>query len=321
MAELLRLDAREAGRRARELGADDAGRWPPGESWASPEGGALVRVGEPEPGEGHHREHVRLLRGAGEAEPLARLLDEVIRALPDRLRLETAAVAGQQDAWIEALTRCGLDDEGLLPGAWREHGGREAPLRFFGRPSARRREPPEMRAPAAPERARGPEPELRVHASDTRAGLARFLDRLVPGRAYPAGTLLSEAERSEGRRSGDLEAEWVLALSGEAVVGGVVLEPDPRPERAHVRRLHVDVAPGWRGRGLASALLRRARERAAELGASRVEADPRSGHAVVRRALEAAGLETCVIQRGAWRLRTATASWDEDVLLLSAPAG
>lgn len=316
-----RLDPAAARREAERLGAAGAPDWPPGETWASAAPGALVRVGEPEPGEGLHREHVRLLHGAGEAAALAALLAHVVAALPERLRLEARAVPGLDDGWLAALEPAGLASEGRLPRGWRAGPGDERDLLLFGRPPARRREPPAFAAPPAPAGRPSAEPELFVHGPETRRELAAFLDSLIPGRSYPAGALLSEAERAEGRRRRDLEADWVLAAAEGRVVGGVVLEPDGRAERAHVRRLHVDVAPPWRGRGLASRLLVRARAHAAQLGASRVEADPRGGHAVVRRALEAARLETCAVQRAAWRMRTASASWDEDVVLLSAPAG
>jgi len=317
-----RLDGREAERLLEGLGVE-AGVWPPGPSWVladEDEPSALVRSGEPEPGEGYHREHVRLLRGTGHEHALSVLTSAVVAACDERLRLETCCPAGLDPGWAAACRTSGLELEVSLPAAWRPASGAPAvALEFWGRAGRGRR----LRAPVS----RTPVPsrpesgwELQVHGAATRAALATFLGRLVAGRAYPPGVLLSDAERSETRRPGDLDAEWMLALAEDgSVVAGVVLEPDGRPERAHVRRLHVDVLPEFRGLGLATQLFDAARRRAGELGVERVEADPRGGHAAVIRALEKAGLGDCGRQAGAWRMRTATLAWDEDVALLSAP--
>lgn len=317
------LDAGGAERLLKTL-ASDADSWPPGSTHVLEDEdrpSAVLRVGAPEPGEGYHREHVRLLHGAGERRALARLVGEVVAGLDERLRLESVFPTGEDASWAAACESAGLVREGALPEAWRGAPGRAATgLEHWGRPGRRRREP----GPASvipPTRAEGRAGfQVVPHRAGTRDRLRDFLDALVPGRSYPAGTLLSDAERAETRRSGDLSADWMLALDADGrVAAGVVLEVDGRIERAHVRRLHVDVLPPHRGRGLATRLLRAARRSAALLGAERVEADPRAGHSAVIAALEGAGLVARGRQAGAWRMRTATASWDEDVLLMSAP--
>ena len=323
----MRLEAGAAQRRLAALGVEADG-WPPGPSYALPGSDAVLRLGDPEPGEGYHREHVRLLRGAGEGGALAVLCRLVVESQDPRLRLEAESLPALDPSWSRALEGAGLELEGVLPDGWSAPGGEPVDLHLHGRPGRPKRltppprpDPPVMQRPPIDPSRRG-SASIVAHEAGTRATLRRFLDALVPGRSYPPGTLLSEAERGETRRRGDLEADWVLALDPEErVVGGVVLERDRRPERAHVRRLHVDVLADWRGLGLARDLLGAAGHRAEELGAQRVEADPRAGHEAVVRALSAAGLSHCARRRAAWRMRTAIDSWDEDVALLSAPTG
>ena len=279
---------------------------------------ALLRLSGASPGDGYHSEHVRRvhLRGAGGA--VASLLRACDERQPARLRLELESPLppGLDDRTVEAA---GFTLEASLPEGWRD-GPRETALRLFARtappkPSA---DEPESRRPV-----RSPTDEserLVVHGPGTRDALGRFLEQLVPGRSYPPGTLLSEAERVETRRPGDLEARWLLALDESAeVVAGLVFEPDGRQQRAHVLRVHVDVREDRRGKGLATRLLSEARRVAGRWSAHRLEADPRGGHRAVIRALITAGFAQVGSQRGAWRMRTATRSWDEDVQLFSAP--
>src|SRR5204862_3359162 len=89
------------------------------------------------------------------------------------------------------------------------------------------------------------------HDDFTRRALGRFLTSLVPGRAYPPGTLLSEAERVETARARMLDAPWLLALSPDgAVLGTLAFERESADERAHVRRVHLDVAPASQRLGI-----------------------------------------------------------------------
>ena len=179
--------------------------------------------------------------------------------------------------------------------------------------------------PATARGEREPPEGLRLlwHDASTREPLTRFLSKLVPGRSYSPGTLLSESERLETSRRGALSAAWALALSAEGeVAGGLVLDPEPEEERAHVWRAHLDVAPAWQGVGIATRLLRFARERAREhLGALVLESDPREGNLGACGALAAAGFERAGTQRGAWRLRLGRYRWDEDVLFYRCDIG
>jgi RimJ/RimL family protein N-acetyltransferase len=305
--------------------------WPPGRTFVASAGSewlALARLGDPPPGDGLHREHVRTLDLAGSDEGLAAAASAAAAAVRPDVRLEAEQPATSAAA-IAALESAGLAVEGRWPGGWRTDAatcdlvvlGREAPER---RPAGGRRPAPWARD-AAPAGARG-RLDVRIERSTPalRPALRAFLEGLVPGRAYPAGALLSEAERAETRRRGDLEADWRLALTPDgAVAGGLVLERDARPERAHVRRVHLDVIPGARGRGVAASLLRAALSDPPP-GVARLEADPREGNAGACGALERAGFALAGAQAGAWRMRLATARdggptcWDEDVRLYAA---
>jgi RimJ/RimL family protein N-acetyltransferase len=285
------------------------------------EAAALARrVCHAEPGEGYHREHVRALTGAGAPSP--ELMTAVVASLDERFRVECIIPEGRSGRWREGCEAAGLELEVSLPEGYRRASdGDLVALETWGRPG-RGAERPAVAFPRLAAERGEPEARIAVHDRGTRPALAAFLQSLTPGRSYPPGTLLSESERAETRRKGDLEADWVLALDAAgAVVGGVVLEADPRPHRSHVRRLHVDVLRRARGCGVATRLFRAAREHAAALGALRVESDPLAGNLGAVSALRGAGLEDCGRERGSWRMRTPTASWDADTLQLSARAG
>jgi len=290
---------------------------PPGRSFVAWRNGAVTaacRAAPADQGDGYHREHVRTLHLAGETASLQAVASCAAEMLPDDVRLE-AWLSSRQEAHVAALERAGLRIEVTLPGALQDGA---ADLACLGRPPAARRSAAE---PALAEARRGARSRDEVtvvwHDAATRAGLARFLAQLVPGRAYPAGTLLSEADRLETARRGALDAAWVLALDavGE-VAGGVVFE---RPRgRPHVRRVHLDVLRWWQARGVATRLLRAAIAGArAKLGVSRLEADPRAANAGACRAIERAGFALAGTQIGAWRLRVGGRCVDENVRFYS----
>jgi RimJ/RimL family protein N-acetyltransferase len=293
---------------------------PPGRSFVAWHDGVILaacRVASTDPGDGYHREHVRTIHLAGDAASLESAACCATEAVPADTRLE-AWITSRQVAEVAALERAGLRVEVRLPealdegavdlvGLGREPQGRRGVVAVPGVP----------RRDAAP--ARG-DVSIAWHDATTRAALARFLAHLVPGRAYPAGALLSEADRLETSRRGALDAAWLLAFDGAGeVAGGLVLE---RPRaRAHVRRLHLDVLPAWQGRGVATGLLRAAVDGArARLGASRLESDPRAGNEGACGAMERAGFTLAGTQLGAWRLRVGGRCVDEDVRFYAASA-
>ena len=312
--------------------------WDPGVTFVVAGGGegdldprAVARLCEPGPGDGHHREHVRTLQSAGEPAWQGEALLLAARSAPTALRLE-AVTTGASARAKDVLGAAGLEVEVSLPGAWRTlppAGTASAPdehvdLVMWGRPSAGWAPlPAAARDGDAPRAQAGRRGEISIvwHRLATRTALEAFLAALTPGRAYPPGALLSETELAETRRRGDLEASWLLALDGAGqVAGGLIFERDLRPQRAHVRRVHLDVVPSARGQGVATALLRAAVDRAGEIAVERLEADPRSGsHAC--RALESAGFARAGAQRGAWRMRTVARRWDEDVVYYVARVG
>ena len=294
--------------------------WGSGVTLVARSGGAiagLARLLDPNPGDGHHREHVRELVACGDDGVLGELARAAVALAGDALRVEASSPDGES-AWITALRDAGLGLDARLPGGWLEDGVARDWLLFGRAGRIRRAEGPPMRAPEGGARA-----GITLHWADeaTRAALRRFVAALVPGRAYPPGTLLSEAERLETARTSALLAPWLLALDerGE-VAGALVLERPAAAQRAHVRRIHLDVARAVRGRGVATALVQRALREGRRHGALRLEADPRSGNAGAIAALRAGGMEPAGGQAGAWRLRGPSGSWDEDVLLFSAAA-
>lgn len=306
-------------------------QWPPGRGFValSSDGSvaAFSRLAEPPPGDGHHREHVRSLLGAGERDALEACLAAAAQDWDGRVE----ASAPQGAAGLRrGFERAGLEREVLLTRGWRD-GGTLVDLELWGRSPAgagrgSRRPPASASLGTWPAdsalEARGGQRQddgmrLLWHDASTREPLSRFLNTLVPGRSYPPGTLLSEAERLETSRRGALAAAWLLALSADGqVAGGLVLDAEPEGERAHVRRVHLDIAEAWRGLGIATRLLRLARETARErLGVLVLESDPRAGNLGACGALASAGFEPAGIQRGAWRLRVGGQRWDEDVHL------
>ena len=287
--------------------------WPPGRTWIAREGESIVAVARsalPPPGDGYHREHVRTIRAWGAVGPLASALEELSLGMGEDVRLEASA-PGSASELRRALESVGLATEARLP-----HGWGSDDLVLLGRPASALRGASKSAWPTPPRSAEGGELTIVAHGPETRAALSAFIASLVPGRSYPAGTLLSEAERGETRRRGALEAAWLLAMDPDGVVvGGLILDSDARPQRAHVRREHLDVLPRWRGRGVATALLR-ASLRVPEVG--RAEADPVAANLGACRALEAAGFERVGTQVGAWRMRGPAGAWDEDVAIYSA---
>lgn len=295
--------------------------WPPGRTFvvrddAARTPAAVARLSEPDPGDGYHREHVRLLRVAGARAALARVAREAAAAAGPDLRLEAEMPAAAAEA-VAALRSAGVEVEARLPAGHRTRAGPGDYL-LLGRPAQKRR----GSAPPVPSSVSASAPpfgdlQLLRHDESSRPRLAAFLRELSPGRSYPPGTLLSAAELDETRRPGGLDADWLLAVAGDGrVTGGLVFEHGRGSGRRHVRRLHLDVLRDHRGRGIATALVRRARQVAAATGWV-LEADPREGNVAALRALAAGGLARVGVQRAAWRMRCGGAAWDEDVILLS----
>ena len=302
--------------------------WPPGQGFvvlaANGSVAAVARLGEPTPGDGHHREHVRTLVAEGEPAALAACVAAAAEHWDGRIE---ATVTPRSSALREALASAGIKREVTLTRGWSDDDGSLVDLELWGR--GRGTDPPEGASPKPAKsrrrtsKARPPIEGIGVgwHRPATRKLLARFLQGLVPGRSYPPGALLSEAERIETGRRGVLDAPWILALARDAdgdaeVVGGLAFDREPGLERSHVRRLHLDVAVAWQRRGIAAGMLNLARDGArARLGALVLESDPRAGNIGACSALAAAGFEQVGIQRGAWRMRGAGRSWDEDVIL------
>lgn len=289
-------------------------RWGSGITLAFRSRGALAglaRLEEPNPGDGHHREHVRKLVASGEEASFRALVAAALEVAGEDRRVE-AECTDARPAWREALVEAGVAEEVALPSGWREE-GRDLTWRLHGRP-ARRAKGGEPKV-VAPPRGEGVA-DVRLEWSDeaTRAALGRFLAALVPGRAYPPGTLLSEAERLETERPRRSVGAWLLALRPDGEVAGALsLERPAEPQRAHVRRIHLDVLRAHRGTGLATALVARAIADARRLGIERLEADPRVGNAGAVLALERGGLALEGTQVRAWRLRGPAGAWDEDV--------
>src|SRR6185295_763917 len=120
-----------------------------------------------------------------------------------------------------ALAAAGLEVEVAFPVAPGDPATK--PLQFWGLAAAPARREARAWEPPRPARESGGRAEVVVHDPSTREALRRFLDSLTPGRAYPPGTLLSEAERSETRRRGDLDAQWLLAMLADgSAAGGLV---------------------------------------------------------------------------------------------------
>lgn len=307
-------EARPSERRGLEIWLERRGvaGWPPGRTYAAAVGEDVVgvaRVGEPSPGDGYHREHVRTLHVAGEASAARPLLVRAAADAPASLRLAAETRAGE-DPHEAALRAAGLAPEVTLA----RHPPARA-IRLWGRCASPRPSMPDALRPA-PSAARGDGAAVRVvvHGAATRAVLARFLATLVPGRSLPPGTLLSEAERLETSRRGELDLPWLLALDGPGeVAGGLVLEPDPRGPLERAARVHLDVRPELRGRGVGEALAREAAAWARGLGLAVLEADPRAGNVGACRALERGGFELAGVEAGAWRMRRGGEVWDEDV--------
>ncbi|MEM7244896.1 MAG: GNAT family N-acetyltransferase [Acidobacteriota bacterium] len=312
--------------RRRLLSAIPCESWPPGRDFIASHDGAAVaclRTAEADPGDGYHREHVRSLDvWWTDLAALTELAEWAVSRLESRCRLEWE-LPSSDEAVLAALEPLELEEEVRLVGGWRPEGGAKTEDLLLVGHAAPSRPGPEVAAPGRRARPLPPAGSWRIESSsdESRPALARFLARLAPGRAYPPGTLLSGAEQVETRRRGDLEADWLLARTDDGeVVGGLVLERPRAPERAHVRRVHLDVLPEARERGLGTALFSQAVEQLGDVEHELLEADPRSGHRPVRRALEAAGFGVAGRQRGAWRMRTPSASWDEDVVLYQYPA-
>lgn len=325
----------------RELAPADRGRlgrwlerqglaWDPGRSFAVEDGASITAAAilhEPSPGDGYHREHVRELALAGDAGGMIAAACAAARAWDGRIE---AAISSSALWSREAFAAAGLAREVLLRSGLRL-GEAFVDLELWGRDPAGARAAPDeacvmaVRAPeSGGERARARIAEagavrLAWHDGATRGPLAAFASALVPGRSYPPGTLLSEAERLETSVGSGLRADWILAMAqDDRVVGGIVFARDPgsrhEGSRDHARRVHLDVLPPWQGRGIAASMLRLAlHEARARLGASVLEADPRAGNAAACRALERAGFELAGIQPGSWRMRRGGRRWDEDV--------
>lgn len=299
--------------------------WPPGRTvvldggragWA-----AAAHLGDAPVSDGYHREHVRSVHVAGSPDRLAQVAAAAVALASADLRLE-AELPATDESGRTALEDAGLELEARSPGGW-SAGAADVDLVYLGRPGHGRRRP----APAPPQPPRRGEErgacavEVRRHDVETRAALAAFLEGLIPGRSYPPGVLLSESERAETRRPGDLDAAWLLAVEPSGcVVGALVVAPERRRGREHVGRVHVDVAERARGRGLAAALFARSLRLASSLGLRVLEADPRAGNRAVRAALVRGGFVESGTWRRAWRMRTPAARWDEDVVLAHAAA-
>ncbi len=315
--------------------ARQAAGWGPGRTFIAPAHGsiaAVARLLEPNPGDGHHREHAREVVVAGDEAAFGELALEAARVAGETMRLEATVVDGDE-ALLHAWRAAGLELEARLPGGWMSDAGLRDWL-WLGRPARRgatagsrpAAEGAPRAIPAGAREGSPPDPAakraMRWFEPDLGPALERFLASLVPGRAYPAGTLLSEAERLETRRRDVSRAAWLLALdaAGE-VAGGLMMEPQREAARAHVRRVHLDVRPPARGLGVASGLVARALAECGRFGVRRLEADPRALNAGACRALERGGMLRVGLQRGAWRVRGLAGTRDEDVAVYSAPSG
>ena len=127
--------------------------------------------------------------------------------------------------------------------------------------AARRDAPPAPGVVVRPARPADAEGWLAV--TRTVAGKLRYIRTEEPPRD-------AAAYRDRFRRSWDDEAAFVVALADGEVVGQLSVEREEHPLVRHVATLGMAVLPGWRGRGVGTALLAEAFRWAREVGVEKL---------------------------------------------------